>query len=170
MLLLVPAYLAGEMTLGEMRMCERALGNTKVAFEYFVNSYRSMTHWRAIMTRLQVFDDIQKNRRRVEQDLKDACIPFVALKKKKFHEEESLSSTRWESEDEDSASEISESILTSYNNTESSALAALKDASPARTSSTSFFGTKKMEKQALLCDESEAEFPKLDSDTTSTLS
>eukprot|EP00928_Gymnodinium_smaydae_P045337 TRINITY_DN30237_c0_g5_i1.p1 TRINITY_DN30237_c0_g5~~TRINITY_DN30237_c0_g5_i1.p1 ORF type:complete len:1005 (-),score=170.48 TRINITY_DN30237_c0_g5_i1:41-2746(-) len=56
LVILVPAYLGGEILLGEMRMAEQALSSVKSDFEFFVNSYGEITDWRAAVARLKALE------------------------------------------------------------------------------------------------------------------
>eukprot|EP00929_Paragymnodinium_shiwhaense_P101975 TRINITY_DN65177_c0_g1_i1.p1 TRINITY_DN65177_c0_g1~~TRINITY_DN65177_c0_g1_i1.p1 ORF type:complete len:929 (-),score=246.84 TRINITY_DN65177_c0_g1_i1:223-3009(-) len=53
---LVPAYLASEITLGGMRMAEAAFSSVKGDLEFFVNSYSDITDWRAAVARLKALE------------------------------------------------------------------------------------------------------------------
>lgn len=54
--LLVPAYLAGEITLGTMQVLRNSIEHLQMAFQIAISSYGEITQWRAAVTRLQIFE------------------------------------------------------------------------------------------------------------------
>eukprot|EP00928_Gymnodinium_smaydae_P002712 TRINITY_DN10974_c0_g1_i2.p1 TRINITY_DN10974_c0_g1~~TRINITY_DN10974_c0_g1_i2.p1 ORF type:complete len:597 (-),score=146.14 TRINITY_DN10974_c0_g1_i2:148-1938(-) len=60
LVILVPSYLRGDMTLGSMRMCQDALSSVKEDFQFLVSYYGDLTSWKAAVLRLQVFEDGQE--------------------------------------------------------------------------------------------------------------
>lgn len=56
LVVLVPAYINGEILLGDMRMAHDALSSVKSDFEFFVNSYGAITDWRAAVARLKCLE------------------------------------------------------------------------------------------------------------------
>jgi len=57
LIVFVPLYVMGFMSLAEMRMAQSALGHVRGDFEFIAKSWDTLTSWRAAVARLQTFED-----------------------------------------------------------------------------------------------------------------
>jgi vitamin B12/bleomycin/antimicrobial peptide transport system ATP-binding/permease protein len=55
-ILVTPAYFANKIQLGALQQAMEAFGNVQQALSYFVDAYRSLAEWRAVVARLDGFE------------------------------------------------------------------------------------------------------------------